>query len=312
MKYDRPKFSVLMANYNNGKYIAESIESVLLQSFTDWELVIVDDCSSDNSMRVISEYLKDSRVKLVVNDKNLGKIETLKKLIHESTSEILGILDSDDVLLKNAIEEICKAYTKHPECGFIYSQFEFCDEFLNSTKVGNSRLMSKSNTNLRKIYTVAFRTFKKNTYYKTEGYDEEIIFAEDRDIIFKFEEVTKFHFVDKILYKYRILENSQSHEAKNNIISGISHIKAKYKAYKRRLGTSIPNLTKRQMSSQLLNAVPLCMKLKEFNRAKYYFSESVEIFPFNILGYSWIIFRFIKYPIYFVYRKIVRANKDFN
>jgi len=79
---NKPKFSVLMANYNNSKYIAETIQSVLDQKFKDWELVIVDDCSTDNSIKVIKPYLKDVRIRLLKNKVNIGYIGTLKRLIY--------------------------------------------------------------------------------------------------------------------------------------------------------------------------------------------------------------------------------------
>ena len=61
-----------MANYNNGEYIGEAIESVLNQSFTDWELIVIDDSSTDNSVAVIENYLNDGRIRFLKNRENIG------------------------------------------------------------------------------------------------------------------------------------------------------------------------------------------------------------------------------------------------
>jgi glycosyltransferase involved in cell wall biosynthesis len=76
---NKSKFSVLMANYNNSKYIAEAINSILNQTFKDWELVIVNDCSTDNSLNIIKPYLKDERIRLIKNKVNLCYIIILLK-----------------------------------------------------------------------------------------------------------------------------------------------------------------------------------------------------------------------------------------
>jgi hypothetical protein len=73
----KPQFSVLMANYNNGRYIDEAIRSVLAQSFAVWELIIVDDGSKDDSLKRIEQYLKDPRIRLYAKEKNEGYTNAL-------------------------------------------------------------------------------------------------------------------------------------------------------------------------------------------------------------------------------------------
>ena len=64
--------SIIMPSYNTAKYISASIQSVLNQTYTDWELIIVDDCSSDNTDDVLTQYLEDSRIRYFKNEKNSG------------------------------------------------------------------------------------------------------------------------------------------------------------------------------------------------------------------------------------------------
>ena len=115
----RPAFSVLMANYNNGRYIDDAIRSVLAQTFSDWELVIVDDGSTDDSLARINKYINDPRIRLFPREKNEGITKTQIFGLTKVQSKIVGILDSDDALVPQAIE---KAYTTHiqrPKLGLV-------------------------------------------------------------------------------------------------------------------------------------------------------------------------------------------------
>ena len=277
----KPKFSVLMANYNNDKYAGEAIQSVLNQTFKDWELVIVDDCSTDNSVEVIKPYLKDERIRLLKNKTNRGYISSLKRLVYESRAEILGTLDSDDVLAKNALEKMYHAHKNNQECGFIYSQYVLCDVNLNPIRVGRCKAMPPNETNLRRYYAGPFRTFKKKDYFKTGGFDEEILYAEDKDLILAMEEISNLLFVDKILYKQRLLPHSQSYDPIKNRVGTVSHVLAKYKAYKRRLNTNTQNLTQKEMVACFFYAAALCLKKGDFGRMVSILSKAVELVSLN-------------------------------
>lgn len=80
------KISIITASYNYQDYIKETIQSILDQTYQDWELIIIDDCSSDNSVDIIKSF-KDDRIKLIVNEKNLGLATTVKRGIENSTGE---------------------------------------------------------------------------------------------------------------------------------------------------------------------------------------------------------------------------------
>jgi len=180
----KPEFSVLMASYNNSQYIDRAIESVINQTFKEWELVIVDDSSTDKSVEVIKAYLTDSRVKFFRNRRNTGYIRTLRRLINESRSAILGILDSDDALEEDALEKMYEAHVTNPDCGFIYSNFVFCDQDLNPVETGFCMALPQipdRKTILRYDIVGPFRTFRRDAYFRTSGYDDEILYAEDKE-----------------------------------------------------------------------------------------------------------------------------------
>ena len=101
----QPLVSVIMPVYNTNQRVWEAIESILNQTFKDFEFIIVDDCSTDWSYEICEEYAKkDKRIKLYRNDKNEGLCHTRKKLIDLTATEYIASQDSDDISKKNRLE----------------------------------------------------------------------------------------------------------------------------------------------------------------------------------------------------------------
>lgn len=89
--------SIIMPSYNTGNYIEESIKSVLNQTYTNWELIIVDDCSTDNTDTIVSKYLVDKRIRYFKNEKNLGAAISRNKALRKAKGRWIAFLDSDDL-----------------------------------------------------------------------------------------------------------------------------------------------------------------------------------------------------------------------
>ena len=92
-----PVVSVIMPAYNGGKYIAEAIESIINQTYQAWELIIIEDCSQDNTLEIIKRYLYDPRIKLYQNDRNIGIAGSRNKAIQMSSGEYIAVQDDDDI-----------------------------------------------------------------------------------------------------------------------------------------------------------------------------------------------------------------------
>ncbi len=100
------KFSILIANYNNGKYIRQCFDSILAQTWKDWEVIIVDDGSTDDSVEVIENLIKDdSRFKLFASERNLGCGSAKRRCAELATGTICGYLDPDDALTPDALDQ---------------------------------------------------------------------------------------------------------------------------------------------------------------------------------------------------------------
>src|SRR3989344_9200868 len=101
----KPKISVIMSAYNVEKYIAESIESILNQTFRDFELIIINDASTDKTLDIIKGFMKkDKRLKLINNKKNLYATISRNKALRIAKGVYIAIQDSDDISLPNRLE----------------------------------------------------------------------------------------------------------------------------------------------------------------------------------------------------------------
>lgn len=116
-----PKISVVIPLYNKGFIISETLESVLAQTFTDFEVVIVNDGSTDNSFEIVSQYT-DNRIRLY-NQENKGVSKTRNAGIEYSKSDLIAFLDADDYWHPNHLEELYQLYIDFPNCGLYASRY---------------------------------------------------------------------------------------------------------------------------------------------------------------------------------------------
>ncbi len=233
-----------MANFNRAQYLEEAISSVINQTYPFWELIIVDDGSTDNSVEKIKPFLKNKKIKLFVHVKNLGNPYAISDAIKNTSYNIIGVLDSDDKLHHKALEIMAKAYRDYPKYGFIYSTMWICDENLNNEKLCSwIDDIEPGDSMIFKMRAAHFKTFLKDAFKKTKGMNPYTNVAADFDYMLKLEEVTKYKFINKPLYYYRVHKDGISHGRKEKFRSFLGGYIAKNNAYLRRLNTNIPNIS---------------------------------------------------------------------
>lgn len=206
-------FSVLIANYNNAQYLDTAIRSVLRQSYTNWEIILVDDGSTDNFAEVIQPYVSDRRIRVYRSEKNGGCGHTKRKCAGYAAGEIMAFLDPDDALTTDALEIMVQEHQLHPECSLVHSTHYICDAALNTKRIAEYPRALPANTPyllLSDGSVHAFASFKKSCYQQTAGISAQNKKAVDQDLYYKLEETGKFVYIDRPLYYYRIHENSIS------------------------------------------------------------------------------------------------------
>lgn len=118
--------SIIMPSYNTADYILKSIESVLMQTYTNWELLIVDDCSSDNT-REILDGISDERIKVYYNEQNSGAALSRNKALREAKGKWIAFLDSDDLWTSDKLEKQI-SFMKNNDYHFSYTEYAQIDE----------------------------------------------------------------------------------------------------------------------------------------------------------------------------------------
>lgn len=127
-KHKKCKVSIITPLYNSSRFVLEAIESAINQTYQDWEMIIVDDCSTDNSVEIVKQYQKiDKRIKLFKLSDNSGAAIARNIAIKESSGRLIAFLDSDDIWLPNKLEEHVFFMLKN-EASFSHTSYGFIDE----------------------------------------------------------------------------------------------------------------------------------------------------------------------------------------
>ncbi len=141
------KVSVLIPAFNCEKYIDKCIQSVLSQSFSDFELLICDDFSEDKTLSILEYYKdKDSRINIFNNSSNLGKIDTIDKLLSLCNGEYLTIIDSDDYISEDKLKVQVNFLDNNPEYSFVASSFKRISE---KGLITSSELLNYDNQDIK-------------------------------------------------------------------------------------------------------------------------------------------------------------------
>ena len=119
--------SIIMPSWNTARFIAESIKSVQNQTYQNWELLIVDDCSTDGSDEVVRPFLRDKRIKYYKNEKNSGAALSRNRAMREAQGEWIAFLDSDDLWKPEKLEKQI-SFMKEHNYNFSYTEYEKIDE----------------------------------------------------------------------------------------------------------------------------------------------------------------------------------------
>ena len=202
--------TVLMPVYNAEKYLREAIESILNQTFQNFEFLIINDGSTDKSLEIIKEY-KDNRIKIINNEKNLGIVKTLNKSIELASGKYIARIDADDLSLPERFEKQVEFLEKNPDVVLVGTAFNIID--------GNNKIIQKKNppTSHQEIKKSLIRVnpfchssimFRKEICQQIGSYDENWQDVEDYELYFRIAKRFKMANLDQILVSWRVSPSS--------------------------------------------------------------------------------------------------------
>lgn len=198
-----PKVSVIMATYNNAPYLWQAIDSVIRQTFEDWELIVVDDGSTDDTQDVLKEYKGDGRIKILTNRENLGLTKSCNIALRECRGDYVMRLDSDDFLDESAIAVLAMILDKKADVDLVD-----CDHFLVDAAgdvieyVRRKKLYEEVEVlDLPPISTAVM--IRRHCYEALDGYNEELSCQDTYDFWMRFIQKFRAYNINLPLWYYR-------------------------------------------------------------------------------------------------------------
>lgn len=244
------KASILLANYNHAGVIHMALASIEKQTYTDWEVVIVDDASTDNSVEVIQSFVASSyysdRYKLLTLSDNKGVGHAKRYAAAHASGEILAICDPDDALHPNAITKVMHLHQMRPDVSLAFTNLYYCDSDLVPQKTRED-VTPIQHSDLKENQVSHLVAFKSSAYSQTAGFDAEFRLAEDKDLYYKLEEVGDIAFLNEPLYYYRVWPKSISQGFDSLILSRDYGLKAIQNAVARRAKSGIKQLSNKEL-----------------------------------------------------------------
>ncbi len=212
MKKNSVQVSVVMPNYNAWKYISEAIESVLNQDFDNFEFIIVDDGSTDESREIIGSYARqDNRIIFLQNPKNLGIAPSLNRAIKIAKWEYIARMDSDDKAHKDWLKTVYTKIISDSRLGVCGTNLNIVD---TDWKIKYLKEYPRTNQECRN--TIWMRNpfahnsviIRKEVLEKVWYYDNDMLFAEDFDLWIRIGQYYTFYNIQEFLINYRIYEKN--------------------------------------------------------------------------------------------------------
>jgi glycosyltransferase involved in cell wall biosynthesis len=217
--------SVLMPVFNTDKYVHQSIQSILNQSFEDFEFIIINDGSTDDSLKIIQSF-QDKRIRIIQNEKNLGLIKTLNKGIDLAKGKYIARIDADDIAHPERLAKQFDFLEKNPNYALVGTQakFIFGDKLSNSKfkmETESDLLVTLSLFNSPFIHpSVMIRTAILKEFY----YDEDFTTAEDYELWTRILRKYPCANLDESLLSYRLHDNNISTLQNNKQLESVKRI----------------------------------------------------------------------------------------
>lgn len=227
-KIQSPIVTVFMAVFNGEKYITEAINSILNQSFTDFELLIINDGSTDKTVEIIDQF-DDLRIHLLHNASNKGLTYTRNRGIDEANGKYIAVMDSDDISLPDRLKTQICFMEANPEVALCGGHAIFIDGY--SREIGRYEVAVGNNLSyklvLQNIFVNSTLIMKKTTMVEVGGY-RDMSPAEDYDLSFRISQKNRVANLSEDLVKYRehgnntsMIQKEKQRNAEYNIIKHI-------------------------------------------------------------------------------------------
>lgn len=263
------KISVVLPTYNGEKSIKKSIESVLNQTYTNWELIIVNDCSTDDTLLVAQKYASESKkIKLISNTENQKLPNSLNIGFSVATGDYLTWTSDDNAFHPNAFETMMDAFNDNPSVDLVYSDFDIVD--LEGNLLHHQK---KKTPDFLRYYNVVGACFlyKKTLARKIGEYDHDLFLAEDYEYWLRAYLSGKLLHLEQTLYDYGWHDKSLTVTRKLEI--GKATFKAKNKHFEDLLNLCQSQKERNVFFDEMLNNLTDVDEKKHYRQLYYHMDK---------------------------------------
>jgi len=275
-----PKISVITATYNRAYILHKAINSVLHQTFDNWEHIIVDDSSTDNTYEIVSRYMKnDPRIIYVKLNKNSGQGAALNKGIELANSPLIAFLDSDDELHPEYLKRQTEYFNAHPDIGLCYVG---ADYYSNNKKVRTLHTKTAGDVEgflFNRFIGIGGSTFtvQKKVFDKVGMFDPEFPALKDYDFLVRVAKYFHFGYMEGCNTKMLLDSENRISDNRELVFKGRIMIYNKHKERGKEIG-KFHHITRKMARQYALNK-------KDLVTAYKYLFEAVKYRPFYLYGY---------------------------
>ena len=196
--------SIILATFNDEKTIFDTINSILLQSYKNFELIIINDFSNDKTKQIINSF-NDKRIVYIENDKNIGRSRSRNRGIEIAKGDFVGIIDGDDIAVSNKLEIELNFLKHNPQIDLVSSNIIF---FSNNKVVGYSKFkqhsLQKINLYLNPLQMPHSTWMARARFFKTFKYDPRADLIEDQDLLLRAHHCSQYTILKEPLVFYRL------------------------------------------------------------------------------------------------------------
>ena len=281
-----PKVSVVIATYNRSRFLCQTIESALSQTYKDYEIIIVDDGSTDDTKEALKFF--DGKIRYFYQE-NQGISAAKNRGVNESVGEFIAFVDDDDIWLPEKLDEQMQFIERHPQLAFVCSEVITIDEHGNFLAHWRKPKDQKISDNFENLYDGNFIhvptvLLRKKCFIEIGGFDEKLMTTEDYDLWLRLAKRHPFRYMDKPLAKYRIHKNQTTKNVKKLELRVRNNIKA---LNRREIASDLGFFKKRVRKAKVYyQYAKIYFKSENFLKASLTYFKSLATYP--LIGtYYW-------------------------
>lgn len=279
-----PKVSVIIPAYNMARYTVETVRSVLNQTFKDYEIIVVDDGSTDNTKELLRPYIENHQITYIYKE-NGGASSARNVGFRASQGKYVAFLDCDDLWLPRKLRISVNLLDAHPEVGLVYNRALYID------KKGNDLWFSKDRCHSGMVFEkLILRDFiinsspvvRRECFQKVGLFDETMFYPADWDMWLRISEYFPIKYINIPLTKYRI--GDQSYFERHTELAKTESFRVLEKVFQRK--ADLPkNIRSKSIANIYSDSAEVHAKKIELEKAKKEILTSLRIYPYSLKSY---------------------------